>query len=439
MSSRSSSTTPPGPQSLQAPAGPQDPVTRTPRLRIHLKPAAEEAVRAGHPWVFDQSIQKQNRPGEPGELAALYDRRNRFLGLGLFDPDSPLRVRVLHVGPPVPVRPDWWRQRLQQALQRREGRFDSDTTGFRWIHGESDGWPGLVLDRYGDVLVLKLYTAAWLPWLDMVVSLTCEALQPRSLVLRLSRNLQPLARQRRGLSDGQVLRGPSIDRPVVFREHGLLFEADVCRGQKTGFFLDQRDNRQRVRALAAGRRVLNLFSYSGAFSVAAAAGGALATTDLDLSPHALEAARRHFALNAFDAGVARCHHQILQADAFEWLQQAHRRKYDLIVVDPPALARQAADVPNALRAYRQLIRASIALLRPGGILVAASCTAQIRPETFFGLVREVATQSGRRWKELAITRQPPDHPAAFPEAEYLKCIYLEIADPVAPQGRGPRG
>ncbi|MGA4577750.1 class I SAM-dependent methyltransferase [Limisphaera sp. VF-2] len=436
MSSPSSSTTPPG-QDLQGAADSETPVARTPRLRIHLKPAAEEAVRAGHPWVFDQSIQKQNRPGEPGELAALYDRKNRFLALGLFDPDSPLRVRVLHVGKPVPVQPDWWRQRLHLALQRRQGRFDSDTTGHRWIHGESDGWPGLVLDRYSDVLVLKLYTAAWLPWLDMIVSLIREALQPRSLVLRLSRNLQPLAHQRRGLSDGQVLYGPPVDRPVLFREHGLWFEADVCRGQKTGFFLDQRDNRQRVRALAAGRHMLNLFSFSGAFSVAAAAGGACAATDLDLSSPALEAARRHFALNASHPGVRRCHHQTIQADAFEWLRQAHGAKFDLIVVDPPALARQAADVQNALRAYRQLVRASIHLLRPGGILVAASCTAHVRPETFFGLVREVAAQSGRRWKELGTTRQPDDHPASFPEAEYLKCIYLEVTGPVRRRGRAP--
>ena len=410
-----------------------------PSLRLHLKPAAEEAVRSGHPWVFDQSIQKQNRPGQSGELAILYDRKDRFLGLGLFDPDSPLRVRVLHVGSPVPVQTDWWRQRLHQALQRRQGRFGPDTTGYRCIHGESDGWPGLVLDRYDDVLVLKLYTLAWLPWLATVSSLIQETLHPRSLVLRLSRNIQELARQRQRLTDGMVLCGEPVQEPVPFLEHGLLFEADVCRGQKTGFFLDQRENRQRVRSLAAGRRMLNLFSFSGGFSLAAASGGARCATDLDISAHALAAARRHFQLNASHPKVQQCRHQTLQADAFDWLPTAPRGSYDLVVVDPPALARQAADRDSALRAYRQLITASLRLLAPRGILVAASCTAYVRPAEFFALAREVAARSGRAWQELGTTGQPFDHPASFPEAEYLKCIYLQLGGPCPAKPRRKAG
>jgi len=397
-------------------------------LHVHLKPAAEEAVRAGHPWVYDQSIRKQNRPGRPGEPAALYDRKNRFLAIGLFDPDSPLRIRVLHRGNPVPLDDAWWRERLHRAASRRLGLFDTQTTGCRLVHGESDGWPGLVLDRYGPVLVLNLYTAAWLPWLDSLQSWITGLFHPRNLVLRLSRNIQSLAAQRGAPPDGTVLHGPPLDQPVPFLESGLTFEADVLRGQKTGFFLDQRENRRKVESLAAGRAVLNLFSYSGGFSIYAARGGAESVTDLDLNPHALEAARHHFALNRPQFPNPRTTHHTIRADAFEWLNRAPAASHDLVVVDPPALARQAAERTAALRAYRHLVQRAARLVRAGGILVACSCTAHIRPAEFFELVRETLRHTRTRWRELCLTTQPSDHPAAFPEAEYLKAIYLQAAN-----------
>lgn len=403
-----------------------EPPSPRPTLRLRLSAAAEAAVRAGHPWVFDQSIRAQNRPGQLGELAVIYDRRNRFLAFGLFDPDSPLRVRVLQVGRPALVTPAWWRARLQAALQRRAGLFDDQTTGYRCIHGESDGWPGLVLDRYGPVLVLKLYSAAWLPWLGQLTELIKAELRPQALVLRLSRNLAAASLSRFGLQDGQLLEGAVPEGRAAFRESGLKFEADVLRGQKTGFFLDQRDNRRRVETLAAGRRVLNAFSFSGAFAVYAARGGARAVTDIDLSAHALEAARRHFTLNRADPGVARCPHQTIQADCFEWLAQARARQFDLVILDPPSLAKSQAERPGALRAYSFLATHGLRLLRPGGILVAASCSAHVQAEEFFELVRQAAAKTHARWVELATTGQPPDHPATFPEARYLKCIYLQV-------------
>jgi len=411
-----------------SPTAPHRTSGSTALLHVHLKPAAEEAVRSGHPWVFDQGIRKQNRPGTAGELAALYDRRNRFLGLGLYDPHSPLRVRLLHQGTPVRVDDAWWRERLQKAATRRAGLFDSQTTGYRLVHGESDGWPGLVLDRYGPVLVLNLYTAAWLPWLDSLQSWITGLFHPRNLVLRLSRNIQSLAAQRGAPPDGTVLHGPPLDQPVPFLESGLTFEADVLRGQKTGFFLDQRENRRKVESLAAGRAVLNLFSYSGGFSIYAARGGAESVTDLDLNPHALEAARHHFALNRPQFPNPRTTHHTIRADAFEWLNRAPAASHDLVVVDPPALARQAAERTAALRAYRHLVQRAARLVRAGGILVACSCTAHIRPAEFFELVRETLRHTRTRWRELCLTTQPSDHPAAFPEAEYLKAIYLQAAN-----------
>jgi len=205
----------------------------------------------------------------------IYDRKDAFLAVGLYDADSPIRVRILHAGKPKTIDAKWWHARLEQALARRRGLFDERTTGYRCVNGESDGWPGLVLDRYDSTLVLKLYTAAWLPRLEEVTELINTQLPNERMVLRLSRNIQDAALGRFARNDGQMLRGPSPDGPVIFLESGLRFEADVLRGQKTGFFLDQRENRREVETLARGRRVLNAFSFSGGFSVYAARGGAL--------------------------------------------------------------------------------------------------------------------------------------------------------------------
>jgi len=256
------------------------PAPKTPRLRLRITATSAEILRKGHPWLFAGSIHEQNREGVSGELAVIYDRKDRFLAIGLYDPDSPLRVRILHTGKPVTLDDTWWRARLEQALARRRGLFDEGTNGYRWIHGESDGWPGLVLDRYGDVLVLKLYTAAWLPRLAEVTAWITETLKPQHLVLRLSRNIQDMAQAEFARADGQRLVGSgNFPGQVVFSETGLRFEADVIRGQKTGFFLDQRENRQRVAALAAGRDVLNAFSFSGGFSLHAARGGTRRVTE----------------------------------------------------------------------------------------------------------------------------------------------------------------
>jgi len=382
-------------------------------------------IRTGHPWLFADSIREQNREGETGELAVIYDRKNKFLAMGLFDPDSPLRVRVLHAGKPLTTDRDWWQTRLEQALARRRGLFDEHTTGYRWINGESDGWPGLVLDRYDTTLVLKLYTAAWLPRLEEILGLIRGKLKPERIVLRLSRNIQDVARKVFGKEDGAFLFGDRRDACPTFLETGLRFEADVLRGQKTGFFLDQRENRRVVESLARRREVLNAFSFTGGFSVYAARGGATSVTDLEISAHALEAAKRNFALN-HAAACPNCRHETVQADAFEWLAQNSKRKFDLIILDPPSLAKRESERAGAIQAYGRLANAGIAHLRPGGILLAGSCSAHVSAGEFFGAVRSAARKSRRKFAELRTTGHPPDHPATFPEAQYLKCIYLKL-------------
>jgi len=400
-------------------------------LRLRITATAETIVRSGHPWVFSDSIRESNRTGQAGELAVIYDRKDRFLAVGLFDPDSPIRVRILHAGKPQTIDRAWWQARLEQTLARRRDLFDARTTGYRLIHGESDGWPGLVLDRYDTTLVLKLYTVAWLPRLDETLALLKENVPSERIVLRLSRNIQAVAERRAPpRRDGEIIFSKQAETvlgaPIIFLESGLRFEADVLRGQKTGFFLDQRENRREVETLARGRRVLNAFSFSGGFSVYAARGGATAVTDLDISAHALAAAQRNFALNQNFPGVAACRHDTAQGDVFDWLA-ASAAKFDLVVLDPPSLAKRATEREGALRAYEWLNALGIARLAREGILVAGSCSAHVPAEDFFEVVRRAAMKSGRKFTELKTLRHPPDHPASFKEAEYLKVIYLKFS------------
>ncbi len=431
-------------------------------LRLRVTATAETILRGKHPWLFADSIRDQNREGQAGELAVIFDRKDEFLAIGLYDPESPIRVRILHAGKPRKLDEAWWNANLQQALARRTGLFDAETNGYRLIHGESDNWPGLVVDRYDTTLVLKLYTAAWLPRWREVAAMLCRAQSPERLVLRLSRNIQERAGREFGVRDGMVLSAQSLIEEgspsppgegargrtagaregvaasevdgwekesggvVIFRESGLRFEAQVVSGQKTGFFLDQRENRRRVAALSTGREVLNAFSFSGGFSLYAARGGAKSVTDLDISAHALASARRNFALNQSLATVAQCRHETEQGDAFAWLEQAGRSRFDLVVIDPPSLAKREAERAGAIQAYGKLAASGVRLLRKEGILVAASCSAHVSAEEFFDIVRRTARESGRRFVEMETTGHPADHAATFREAQYLKCIYLRL-------------
>jgi 23S rRNA (cytosine1962-C5)-methyltransferase len=395
------------------------------RLRLRLTAAAESIVRSGHPWVFADSIKEQNRAGVAGELAVIFDRKDKFLAVGFFDPDSPIRVRVLHAGKPTTIDGTFWQSRLEAALERRKGLFDDSTTGYRIINGESDGWPGLVLDRYDTTLVLKIYTTAWEERREEITGLIHARLNPGRIILRTSRNL---AQRTPAQLDGTALFPKRADSeagaPVVFSESGIRFEADVWRGQKTGFFLDQRENRRFIESLAQGRTVLNAFSFSGGFSLYAARGGAKSVTDLDLSRHALESARRNFALNMAEARIAVCRHESVQADAFEWLAGNLERQFELVILDPPSLAKREAERAGAIRAYAKLTESGLKHLRPGGILLACSCSAHVGADEFFGAVRDSTRRTGRPFTELFTTRHAPDHPATFPEAEYLKGICL---------------
>ena len=388
------------------------------RLALRVSPAAERAIRSGHPWVFDKAIRQQNVDGSPGDLAVIFDRKNRFLAIGLYAPASPIRVRILAHGQPAQIDADWFMYKVETAAEQRLPLLQTNTTGYRLVHGENDGLPGLVIDRYGETLVLKLYTTAWVPHLRDVLRAVTAVLPPKRIVLRLSRFVQRQEADLYGLFDGQLLWGqPVRNDGVLFLENGLYFEADVVHGQKTGFFLDQRNNRARVEKLAAGKRVLNVFAYTGGFSLYAARGGAKEVVSLDLSQPALANAMRNFKLNRAHEAVAAADHELLVGDAFLTMQQliANKRRFEMVIIDPPAFAKRQDEVERALTAYGRLVRLGLKLLRPGGVLVMASCTSRVTADQFFELVRKTALGVGRPLKEIERTGDALDHPIGFPE------------------------
>jgi 23S rRNA (cytosine1962-C5)-methyltransferase len=397
------------------------------RLAVHLHPPAERAVRRGHPWVFENGIERIRRPGDAGDLAVLFDRKDRFLAIGLYDPHSPLRVRVLHRGDPVQVDQEWLLQRLRTAQELRAPLATQDTTGYRLIHGENDGLPGLVVDRYDATLVVKLYTSAWLPHMDGVLEGLRSLTGADCIVLRLSRALRRQA-DLRDFADGQVLFGQLPAPPLLFRENGLHFEVDPLHGQKTGFFLDQRDNRALVGGYSAGRSVLNVFSYTGGFSVYAARGGARSVASLDASRRALMAAERNFEHNMDRAGVRAAEHRVLPGDAFELLPRLREigERFDMVILDPPSFAKAGTEVDRALRSYDRIVRMGMALVAPGGMLVAASCTSRVGPEQLSAAVESAADDERRHLQILRQTGHAIDHPIGFPEGAYLKCVFASL-------------
>jgi len=395
------------------------------RIALRVSPAAERALRAGHPWLFEAAIRSESHIGQPGDLAVIFDRKGRFLAAGLYDPASLIRVRVLQTGRPATIDAAWLQARVRAADAARTPIRAAGTTGYRIIHGENDGLAGLVLDRYAATLVLKLYTPAWIAHLRDIVSALEAVLPAERLVLRLSRAIQAREDSLHGLRDGLILQGPSLDGSVIFQENGLHFEADPLHGQKTGFFLDQRENRARVERLVAGGSVLNAFAYTGGFSLYAARGGAQSVTSLDISRPALDAAARNFALNLDQPAVAAARHTLIEGDAFAELARlnAEGRRFDVVILDPPAFAKTEAEAPRALGAYANLTRLGVAVLRPGGVLVQASCSSRVDADAFFQVVNRAASAVGRPLREIERTGHALDHPVRFREGAYLKCLF----------------
>lgn len=392
-------------------------------VAVRMVPAAERKLRDGHPWLFADSITSVSHNGRFGDTAILFDRKNRLLGVGLYDPDSPIRVRLLHVGGAAQVGADLFRQKLANAIAIRAPLLQTNTTGYRLVHGENDGFGGLVIDRYGETAVFKLYSLAWLPHLPVLVEQFVDLLPLEAVVLRLSRNIAADVQREAGLQDGDVVWGTAVSPIVRFRENGLLFEADVVQGQKTGFFLDQRDNRRRVGEWASGRTVLNVFAYTGGFSLYALRGGATHAVSLDQSQPALDMAAQHVQLNGFDPAK----HETMAGDAFQLMADLHAQKqrFEMVIIDPPSFAKRKSEVARALGAYRRLVQLGAQLLARDGVFVMASCSSRVEAEPFFELVHEAAVGVKRPLHEIERTQHAIDHPIIFPEAAYLKCLFAK--------------
>lgn len=395
------------------------------RMAVRVTPDARRQIAAGHPWVFNESIVSISHRGVVGDLAVIFDNDRNFVAIGLWDPGSPIRIRVLHHGRPTVVDTEFWRQRIRAAADRRAAIGD-DTDGYRLLNGENDGFPGLVLDRYADTFALKLYSPVWIPHLRSLVEVIGEEFHPSALVLRLARTM---ADQRlHGLTEGLALIGESPAEPVMFRENGLWFEADVLHGQKTGYFLDQRDNRALVGSMSAGMRVLDVFAASGGFGVYAAAGGATRVTSVDQSAPALAAADRNFAHNSALPNVRHCEHDSIVGDAYEVMDRLiqRRKHYDVVIVDPPSFAQRKSNVERAMHAYGQLTQRAVQLTRPDGLLVQASCSSRITEEQFYATVRGSAQRAGYDLVEIRRTAHAVDHPVTFAQGSYLKALFARV-------------
>jgi len=395
-------------------------------IKIKISKQLQNKIRKGFPWVYYYQLNNRKISGKPGDLGVIYDSSNRFLAIGLFDPFSDIRLRILQTREPREIDETFFQERLQQAFELRSSLNRKETTAYRVVNGENDGFPGMVVDRYNDILVIKLYTSAWFPYLNMLVGLLSETTGSKRVLLQLSRHVQRVSEG--GYQDNQMLLGSGLDKPVRFRESGLSFEADLLHGQKTGFFLDQRENRQKVREWAEGKSVLNVFSYTGAFSVYALAGGARSVLEIDINAQAQAAALKNWKLNFGSDGNQKDRLRQIKGDAFEQLASLIRQEeqFDLVILDPPAFASRKQNKQNALQAYLRLAKAGAQCTREGGLLLAASCSSQVRADEFYRAVDLGIRATGRSYQKILKTGHPPDHPVTFKEGAYLKAIYCQF-------------
>jgi 23S rRNA (cytosine1962-C5)-methyltransferase len=387
---------------------------------IVLKRGREKSLKRRHPWIFSGAVEKGS--GKAGDTVEVRDSAGKVIALAAYSPKSQIRARVWTFDAKETIDAGFFRNRIERALALREALpTGKQTNALRLVNGESDGLPGLIVDRYADVLVAQFLAAGVERWRDAILDLLteisgCEAIFERSdAEVRKLEGLEPRVGFARG--NRNAARCPII-------EHGLNFRVDVEQGQKTGFFLDQRENRHRVRALAAGRDVLDGFSYTGGFSIAALAGGARRVVAVESSKDAIQIARENLAANPLDASKV----DFQQADVFSFLRvlRDKNEKFGLIVLDPPKFAPSAAQVQKAARAYKDINLWALKLLAPGGLLATFSCSGGVSAELFQSIVAGAAVDAGGEAKIVERFGAAADHPVAleFPEGEYLKGLLI---------------
>jgi 23S rRNA (cytosine1962-C5)-methyltransferase len=388
-------------------------------IRLRVKPGRDESVRRRHPWLFSGAVDSREGDGSDG-LAEVFSADGQLLARGAYSPGSQILARLWSFDGRA-IDSNLFRERFLAARRLRDRTISHDTTGFRAVNSEGDLCPGVLLDLYGETAVLDLLTEGterWRRWLEEAAR---DAFPGRRLIVRESGS----ERDRGEAPRPKEARDEATLAP--FAENGLRFLADVSSGQKTGFYLDQRENRSRLRGLSSGRTVLDLFSYSGGFSVAALAGGARRAVDVDSSPPALALAREHRRENRLPASPE----DFVQEDVFADLRRrvAAQESWDIVVCDPPAFAKKRADVDRAARGYKDINRLAMKLVAPGGWLLSCSCSGLVSADLFQKIVFSASGEAGRFFAITARQGAGPDHPVSLdcPEGEYLKGLWLVAA------------
>ncbi|MHB0972063.1 MAG: class I SAM-dependent rRNA methyltransferase [Thermoanaerobaculia bacterium] len=398
---------------------PNDVFAPAARRRLLLRPGKERALSNRHPWIFSGAIAREEGPPDAA-IGDLIDARGTRLATGFYSSASQIRLRALTFDS-EDLTPDLLRARIAASIARRAPLAAGGSDAYRLVNAEGDDLTGLVVDRYGDAVVVEI-TSAGLDRLRGLVADTLRAgLAPRSIYFH---NDVP-ARKIERLPLESSVEGEEIGELTV-TEHGLRFLVTPREGQKTGFFLDQRENRALARSLAASRNVLNLFAYSGAFGVAAAAGGAREVEEVDISAPAIELARRNHALNPTDAAL-----RFTTADVFDYVRKLGKdggRAFDLLVCDPPAFAKSRGEVDRAARGYKDVNLFAMKLVAPGGLMMTFSCSGHVSLDLFQKIIFAAALDSGRRASILRRLGAGSDHPVSLycPEGEYLKGFLLRV-------------
>ncbi len=388
---------------------------------LHLKAGRDKSVKRRHPWIFSGAVERVDGSPGTGE-SVLVKAAGQPVAIAAWSPKSQISARVWSFDAAARIEKSFFESTLRKAIQLRKSLpAFQHSNALRLVHGESDGLPGLIVDRYADVLVAQFLSAGPEHWREVILDALaaetgCEAIYERSdAEVRSLEGLEARVGFVRGNREAKRC-------PIV--EHGLQFRVDVAAGQKTGFFLDQRENRQRVRALAAGREVLDAFCYTGGFAVAALAGGAQHVLAVDSSAAALEVAKENLAANTLDTSKM----SFEEADVFAYqrLLREQGRSFDLVILDPPKFAPTAAQVKNAARAYKDINLMALKLLRPGGLLATFSCSGGVSAELFQSIVAGAAADAGVDAKIIERFGAAADHPVAlsFPEGDYLKGLLL---------------
>jgi 23S rRNA (cytosine1962-C5)-methyltransferase len=387
---------------------------------VHLARGRHKRAQAGHPWVFQSEVESVTGQFEPGDIVDVLDHRGKPVGRGYINPKSQILVRLM-ARSDLPVDAALIRSRIERAWRYRQ-RMVPNTALCRVVFGEADFLPGLIVDKFGDVLVLQTLALGIDRWKAEITAALDELLQPAGIY---ERNDVPV-RELEGLPQQKgFLKGPFPTRFTI-EENGLQLIVDVAEGQKTGYFLDQRENRRTVRPFAAGARVLDCFCNVGGFALNAAAAGAREVLAVDVSEEALAAAAENARLNGLSDRV-----RWEAGNAFDVLRrlEAARERFDLIILDPPAFAKSRGALEGAVRGYKEINLRALRMIPDGGILITCSCSYHITPDLFLSIVQDAALDARRRLRLVEERTQAPDHPIllGYDESHYLKCLILEVS------------